>query len=205
MAGIGQDLLDVPFAEMVRNLGVAIADGQTALDRNSLETLKELVATEVEVITEVTEVIEPEERQVEAGGETITVTGATVNASGVAPRTRRINMLQAGLLPTFYQFTEASIEVKLSITMREDRASQTGAHQGSSEYGRSGGWWGFGSSRAYASSVDYRTQNTYSYQATGASVLRALLRPVPPPARLAPSVTTVDTVREPTLVTRTET
>ena len=205
MAGIGQDLLDIPFGEMVRNLGIAIADGQTAMDRNSLETMKELVKTEVEIVTEVTEVIEPEERTVDVDGDTITVTGATVNASGVAPATRTINMLQAGLLPTFYQFTEASIEVKLSITMREDRAGQTSAHQGENEYSYAGGWWGFGSSRAYASSVDYKTQNTYSYEATGASVLRALLRPVPPPARLAPAVTTIDTVRQPPLVTRTET
>jgi len=203
LAGIGQDLLDIPFGEMVRNLGVAIADGQTALDRNSLETLKELIRTEVEVITEVTEIIEPELRTVHAGGETIEVTGASVNASGVAPTRRTINMLQAGLLPTFYQFTEASIDVKLSITMREDRAAQTAAHQGENEFSAAG-WWGFGSSRAYASSVDYRTQNTYSYEASGASVLRAVLRPVPPPARLAPAVTTIDTVREPTLVTRTE-
>ena len=205
MAGIGQDLLDIPFGEMVRNLGIAIADGQTAMDRNSLETMKELVATEVDVVTEVTEVIEAEERTIDVDGAPITVTGATVNASGVPPQTRRINMLQAGLLPTFYQFTEASIEVKLSITMREDRSGQTNAHQGQSEYSSVGGWWGFGSSRAYASTVDYKTQNTYSYQATGASVLRAILRPVPPPARLAPAVTTIDTVREPPLVTRTET
>jgi len=204
VAGIGQDLLDIPFGEMVRNLGIAIADGQTAMDRNSLETMKELVRTEVEIVTEVTEVIEPQVRTVTVDGSPIAVTGATVNASGVAPATRTINMLQAGLLPTFYQFTEASIEVKLSITMREDRAGQTSAHHGQSEYA-AGGWWGFGSSRAYASSVDYKTQNTYSYQATGASVLRALLRPVPPPARLAPAVTTIDTVREPPLVTRTET
>lgn len=203
MPGIGNDLLDVPFAEMVRNLGVAIAEGQTAMDRNSLETLKELVATEVEIVSEVTEVIEPVERTITAGGEPITVTGAQVDASGVPPESRRINMLQAGLLPTFYQFTEASIEVKLAITMREDRAAQTTGRQGQSEFDRSPGWWGFGSSRAYASSVDYRTQNTYAYEASGASVMRALLRPVPPPARLSPTVTTVDRVRQPTLVSRT--
>jgi hypothetical protein len=202
--GIGQDLLDVPFGEMVRNLGLAIAEGQTAMDRNSLETLKELVATEVEIITEVTEVVEPVTREVTAGGETIEVTGAQIDATGVGPETRTINMLQAGLLPTFYQFTEALVDVKLSITMREDRAAQSTSQQGASEYSREGAvWWGFGSSRAYASSVDYRTQNTYGYQATGASHLHATLRPVPPPSRLAPAVTTIDTVREPTLVTRT--
>jgi hypothetical protein len=188
---------------MVRNLGLAIAEGQTALDRNSLETLKELVATEVEIISEVTEVLEREERTVTVDGETIEVTGARIDASGVEPARRTINMLQAGLLPTFYQFTEASIEVKLAITMREDRAAQTTSKQGASQYGATPSWWGFGSSRAYASSVDYRTQNTYGYEANGASALNATLRPVPPPSRLEPTVTTIDTLRDPTLVTRT--
>src|SRR3954451_24255800 len=113
---IGRDLLDLPFAELVRNLAIAIADGQTALDRNSLETLKTLVATNVEVITELTEIIEPEERTLTAGGETITVTGARITPSSTSIP---MNMLQAGLMPTFYQFTEAQIEVRLSITMRE--------------------------------------------------------------------------------------
>jgi hypothetical protein len=203
MAGIGQDLLDVPFAEMVRNLGLAIAEGQTALDRNSLETLRELVATEVEIVSEVTEVIEPEVRHVQAGADTIEVTGAKIDASGVPPQSRTMNMLQAGLLPTFYQFTEAEVDVKLSITMREDRNGQTTGNQGANPYGVRPAWWGLGASRAYASSVDYRSQNKYSYEATGASTLHATLRPVPPPSRLEPTVTTVDTTREPTLVTRT--
>lgn len=201
---IGRDLLDLPFAEMVRNLAIAIADGQTALDRNSLETLRALVTTEVDVLTDVTEVINPYEHEIEVevpddGGtrtERVTVTGARVTSSGAEPI--RMNMLQAGLFPTFYQFTEASIEVRLAITMREDREAAT--------TGRStGGLYGLGFSRAYASSVDYRTQNTYGYQAQGASVLRATMRPVPPPSRLAPTTTTVNRLTEPPTVTRSPT
>jgi hypothetical protein len=198
---IGRDLLDLPFAEMVRNLAIAIADGQTALDRNSLDTLRALVDTEVDVITDVTEVIEPFEHEVEIdvpdadGGtrsETIVVTGARVTASGVP--SVRMNMVQAGLFPTFYQFTEAAIEVKLSITMREDRETESVV--------RTTPFLGLGLSRAYAASVDYRSANKYSYTATGASVLRATMRPVPAPSRLEPTITTINRLTEPPTVTR---
>lgn len=200
MAGIGRDLLDLPFAEMVRNLAIAIADGQTALDRNSLDTLRSLVSTDVDVITDITEIIEPLVHNVDVtvpdgkGGtrvESIPVTGARVTASGAAPVT--MNMVQAGLLPTFYQFTEASVEVKLAITMREDRETETSGKRA----------LGLGASRAFASSVDYRSASKYSYQAQGASVLRCTMRPVPPPSRLTATVTEINTLTQPPSITRT--
>ncbi len=123
---------------------------------------------------------------------TVEVTGARVRPSGVERTT--MSMLQAGLLPTFYQFTEVSIEVKIAITIHEEGSS--------SGVGRPGpGFLGLGASRAYASSIDYRTQNTYTYDATGSSVLRATLRPVPPPSRLQPAITTINTFTDPPSVT----
>jgi hypothetical protein len=201
---IGRDLLDLPFAELVRNLAVAIADGQAALDRNSLETLKALAEEQVDVLTGVTEVIERTRTPVSvtvtdqngvSHDETIEVTGARVQPSGTERTT--MSMLQAGLFPTFYQFTEASIEVKISITMHEDNTASTTGSAGPR------GFLGLGASRAFASSVDYRTQNTYTYDATGSSVLRATLRPVPPPSRLQPAITTINTFTNPPNVTTT--
>ena len=200
MPGIGRDLLDLPFAEVVRNLALAIADGQTALDHNSLETLKTLVETEVDLITEMTEIIQPARRLVNVDGGTIPVTGAEVIATG-APM-QRMSMFQAGLLPTFYQFTEAAVEVRLSITMREDSSTESASR--SAPQDRVGfAWLGMGASRAHASTVDYRSANKYNYEASGASVLRATMRPVPPPSRLEPVITTINMFSEPPVITRT--
>jgi hypothetical protein len=200
MAGIGRDLLDLPFAELVRNLAIAIADGQTALDRNSLETLKTLAETDIELITDLTEVIRLDEHEVDTGeGRRITVTGARVDFGEDSVRMATMSMFQAGLLPTFYQFTEASIEVRLSITMREDRDAESTVRTTAS----GPTWLGMGASRAFASSVDYRSANKYSYAANGASVLRCTMRPVPPPTRLEPAVTTVNLLTDPPTVTRT--
>jgi hypothetical protein len=191
---IGRDLLDVPFAEMVRNLALAIAEGQTALDVNSLSTLEALANTQINVVTDVTEIIEAEERVVEVDGRPIPVTGARIRPSGV--HSIPMTMVQAGLLPTFYQFSEAAIEVKLAITLREVGEEEEEIQTVGPSF------LGLGRSKAFASSVDYRHQNKYSYQATGSSVLRATMRPVPPPSRVAPRITSVNTFTEPPTVTR---
>ena len=83
-----------------------------------------------------------------------------------------MSLLQAGILPTFYQFTEATIEVKLSITMKETTSSETKGTSLGLRAGRFG-------ALAFGSPVDYRTANTYSYTAQGSSVLRATMRPAP--------------------------
>lgn len=194
---IGQELLDIPFAEMVRNLAFAIAEGQLALDRSSIETLRFLLENEVDIVPEITEIIEPVERQVTVGGGTIPITGASIRASGATPI--RLNLLQAGLQPTFYQFTEAQLEVKLSISIKRTEESETnpGSNPTAVPVTRF-------ATRAFASSVNYRTANTYSYTAEGSSVLRATLRPVPPPPRLTPRLVTVNALVNPPTVTLTE-
>jgi hypothetical protein len=204
MPSIGQELLDVPFAELVKNLAFAIAEGQLELDRASIETLKFLVATQVPIIPEITEIIEPTVQNIQINGpngpQTIPVTGASVRASGATPVS--VSLLQAGLQPSFYQFTEATLEVKMSISIKqtEDRQTESGGSSGSSRPLAAR----VGLTRAFASPVNYRTKNTYSYEAQGSSVMRAVMRPVPPPPRLTPSLVTINTLVSPPTVTRTQ-
>ena len=203
---IGQELLDLPFTDLVRNLASAIAEGQLELDRSAIETLKFLVGTKVDIIPEITEVIEPAVRTVDVGTsgtpQKITYTGANITASGAAPVT--MNLLQAGLVPTFYQFTEASIEVKLSISMK--RTEETEPTNPKSKAGpvKSYARLQLHNTKAFASAVNYRTASTYSYTAEGSSVLRATLKPVPPPPRLTPRTVTVNAFTTPPTVTITE-
>ena len=58
--------------------------------------------------------------------------------------------------------------------------------------------------RAFASPVNYRSANTYSYDASGSSSFRATLRPVPPPPRLTPRTVTVNALVSPPTVTITD-
>lgn len=195
---IGQELLDIPFADMVRNLASAVAEGQFALDQSSIETLKFLVDEKnaIELIPEIAEIIERASRTVKittpAGDETVTVDGVALRADPGKPV--KTTLLQAGILPTFYQFTEALIEVKLSITMKRTEESDIEGRPG------------FLKRRvmAFGSTVNYRTANTYSYTAQGSSLLRITMKPVPAPARLLPDIVTINTLTTPPTVLRTE-
>ena len=90
---VGQELLNVPFPEMVKNLALAIAEGQSAMDQNSINDALELAKD--------------------------TINLPTIPADGSAPDPNVITAfpLIAFITPTFYQFTSAIIEVKMAITM----------------------------------------------------------------------------------------
>jgi hypothetical protein len=191
---IGQELLDVPIADMVRDLSAAVAEGQLSLDRASIETLKFLAsqANAIDLIPEVVEVIAPSTSTVTANGQPVTVNSVSVTQQ--TPTPVKTTLLQAGLLPTFYQFTEALIEVKLSVTLKETGQTQTAGRPG------------FANRKvmAFAAPVNFRNASTYSHTAEGSSLLRVTMKPVPAPVRLAPDVVTVNATVNPPVVTRTE-
>lgn len=191
---IGQELLDIPIADMVRDLASAVAEGQLSLDRASIDTLRFLAsdANAIDLIPQVTEVIASAPTTISVGGSDVTVPGVSVTQQPVAPV--KTTLLQAGLLPTFYQFTEALIEVKLSVTLKETGATQTDGRPG---FGKRG-------VMAFAAPVNFRNASTYSHTAEGSSLLRVTMKPVPAPVRLAPAVVTINATVTPPTVTRTE-
>lgn len=198
---IGQQLLDVPFPDMVYNLANAIAQGQRKLDRASLETARALAKATVKVIPELYEVIEWGEVKTPKGS-TTPITGVKVSMDAADPV--KYTLLQAGLMPTFYQFTESIIEVKISISYQTETSMESEynfSHETSIE--AEGGFL-FGSvsvSSTWSSSVNYKNSATYSYSAEGSSLLRTTLKPVPPPPRLMPRIVTVDATKSPPVIT----
>jgi hypothetical protein len=183
---IGSELAEVPVGDLLRSVAQGIADGQAALDLAAVQTLIVLSQTMVDLIPEITEVISPEKLQVKTDGDTIEVTGARVTAT--PSDSVQLSALQAGLTPSFYQFAEATIQLKLSVQMREVRETQSPT-------------LGPPILRAFASNVNMRTQNTFSYSAEASSSVTALLKPVPPPARLVPTTVTVNELTQPPTVT----
>jgi len=207
--GIGQDLLNVPFPEMVFKLANAIAQGQRQLDRSSLDTARALAKAKVKVIPEIYEVIQ--------AGKVTTPPGSTIPVTGVDVRTTYADpvsytLLQAGLTPTFYQFTESIIEVKITISQRSEISSEL---EIGSEFETSveteaeahAGFFLFGgsakvkTSTTYSSHVNFTTSAKYSYSAEGSSLLRTTLKPVPPPPRLLPRIVTINALKQPPEVT----
>src|SRR6266481_2618936 len=111
--GVGQDLLNVPFPQMIFSMAQAIAKGQLALDKSSIETLKVLAATKFDWLPEITEVLYSRPINIQSANapKGITVSGVGVDLEPAA--FQKLTLLQAGINPTFYQFTDSIIEVKM--------------------------------------------------------------------------------------------
>lgn len=175
---VGNELHEVQFGDMLSSIAQGIADGQHALDLSAVQTLVALSNTFVEIIPEVSEVITPQPLTVPISGHpSIQVTGARVTATASEPVS--ITALQAGLLPTFYQFTEVDINLKISVQLRQVTTTET---DGSQSFGI----------LAFGSHVNFRNQNTYSYSVDASSSVTATLKPVPANLRVNPQIITVN-------------
>ncbi|MDR0334287.1 MAG: hypothetical protein LBH69_00150 [Methanomassiliicoccaceae archaeon] len=142
MPDVGQELLNVPFPEMVVKLAAAIAEGQLKLDLVSCEIAK-FMGDSKKAKVEIPDVTKP-------GNDTITT-----------------SLIGAGFQPTFYQFTDTIIEVKMAITMATTRdMSVSTTAKG-----------GFG---VFSASVSASYSSKYSYEVSGSSLLRTRITPVPP-------------------------
>lgn len=209
---IGQELLDVPFPDMIFKMANAIAQSQRKLDKASLDTARALAKAKVKVIPDIYEIVEKKKiaDMLDAGNTLPTGVGDTDTIAVRTETAKAIDMtlMQAGLLPTFYQFTESLIEVKISISHRSSssREFEAGADfEITTEAEAHGGLFGFGASASvsttFASHVNYKSSSTYDYSAEGSSLLRTTLKPVPAPPRIIPRIVTVDATVTPPKVT----
>jgi hypothetical protein len=102
---------------------------------------------------------------------------------------QRLSMIELGFVPTFYQFVETIIEVRISISIHgstdDTRSSTASASTQQSSYSNSGYWWwynqGAHTTNVSTSQVNASYSSKYSYDVTGSSFLRTKLVPVPPP------------------------
>lgn len=97
MVRVGQELLNVPFGDMVLQLAMAIAESQAKLDQNAVETTKFLAETEITLPP----IVEGEEE-------------------------KTFSLIALGFYPPFYNFPETVIEVKMAITMARSRDFKVG-------------------------------------------------------------------------------
>jgi len=184
---VGQDLLNVPFPQMIFSMAQAIAKGQLALDKSSIETLKVLANTKFDWLPEITEVLYPRPIKITSGNAppNTVVTGVGVDVEPA--QFQKLTLLQAGINPTFYQFTDSIIEVKMSIssTTSSENSLDVGVDVSASVD------FFFGSATV-SSHVNYHSANKYSYSVEGSSLLRTELKPAPPPQRIFPTFYLVD-------------
>jgi hypothetical protein len=153
---------------MVTKLALGIADAQRALDENSVATAKALADEDnaIEVVPSLTETID------ESGKVTFQAADAV-----------KMSLLQIGLNPTFYQFSETTIEVTMDI--KTTTSTETSVKV-SAEAKVGFGMW------SASVRVDVAHNRKFQKEVHGTSRLFVKMTPVPPPPRIFPEVTVVD-------------
>ncbi|HEC98764.1 MAG TPA: hypothetical protein ENN18_00035 [Proteobacteria bacterium] len=188
---------------MVVKLALAIAEGQLALDLNSIKVAQMLA-----------DITLPKESVIVAIKETVDAEG---NVTSVEPVFNKADLplIAYGLNPTFYQFTDTIIEVKITITIRLERSLDIGVSKKfdfksttdtSFNYKTGGlaslftGTAKFGvkntTTIAYASTFDAKYSQKYTFSAEGTSLLRTVMKPVPPPNRAIPTIIAKEEIPE---------
>ena len=185
---LGQELLNVPMGDMIRSIALAIADAQWALDKSSM------VVTELMSGQRLLRDLETGELMDAAGRRTGTPTvvdsriyfGYVFDDDGNRVPTK-MSMMELGFVPTFYQFVDTVIEVKLALRINQVAAPIDPA-TGDAMAVPPGGWAGDASRRTgvtvTSTPVDAGYAAAYNFSLEMASVFRTKLVPVPPPAVL---------------------
>ncbi|HLS71716.1 MAG TPA: hypothetical protein VK027_08635 [Chitinophagaceae bacterium] len=185
---VGQELLNVPMGDMIRQMAFAIADAQLALDLGSADSAQ-MMGGKVPKYTEKGG-SSNENKQAEVEFEDTTVYfGVDENGDP-----QKVSLLELGFTPTFYQFVDTIIEVKIDITLTEsveDSHSDSSYDYRKSSAGKSKGLFGliFGGNsnskiNVTTNQVNARHSQKYNFSVEGSSLLRTKLVPVPPPAVL---------------------
>ena len=143
------------FADLVRMLAEGIADAQLSLDRASAQMLVELAGTRVDVVRSITETID------ENG-----------NITYKAEKPQNVSLLELGMLPTFYQFSQATVEVAMDLHIVENVTEKTEAK---------------GLKTLFADTSSISRERKLGRDVKIASKLTATMVPVPPPLRIEPS------------------
>lgn len=149
---IGQELLNAPFPELVKNLGVGIAEAQFALDKVSIRIAQMMSGLKVDENGNVTEDETARIRLVKDGPS--------------------MSLLALGFTPTFYQFVETHIELKMAISMSKSTEVSVKTSVRAA---------GFSFFAVAAASVNASYSQKYQYDASGSSEMRTKLVTVPAP------------------------
>lgn len=143
----GQALAAVPIDAMITMLGLGIARSQEALDNNSIMTATKLAELTMDFPGPLDE-----------NGEVTTVSRS---------------LLSLGFVPTFYQFTEATMDIKIEMHMQvEETKSLSASATGNVSKGPA----------AIAGTVSADSSRKYGSDSSAMTAVHLTLVAVPPPA-----------------------
>ena len=160
---VGGLLASVPFDQMLENVGKAIARAQAELDRESITILQEMCEKD-----------------------TVRLPALKIEKGKLKDETLTTSMIGAGFQPTFYQFAETIIEVKMTINVAtestEEKEISGEETTTTTNYYRNPFSRRLRRARTVVTTtpVDATYTNKYNFTQEGTSMMRTRLVPVPP-------------------------
>jgi hypothetical protein len=145
---------DASLADLIRMVAESVADAQTALDRASAGLVAELAQTRVPIIPSIREII----------SETGDVTFEQADSV-------QVSLLDIGVMPTFYQFSQTVIEIAMDLKLTES-LNESGKRSGNFAL--------------KADTAGIRFERKLNRDVKVSSKVTATLVPVPMPLRLEP-------------------
>lgn len=188
MTRLGEELLNVPMGDMIRSMAEAVADAQRQLDEGSVGTAEWMGGYVLPHGVDLDAA--PANGSADEGAPQLVDTRIFFGydykqgADGVEHRTpRKLSLMELGFTPSFYQFVDTVIEVRIAVSIRRQRstARDVSRHR---TVTRGGGEVPSDRHVVATTAVDATYSNHYSFQSEGASLLRTQLVPVPPPTAL---------------------
>lgn len=208
---IGQELLNVPMGDMIRQMAFAIAEAQVKLDEASIEVaemmggLRTIYDDDGNITFDDSRIFFGHEYMTPAEADSLAATDAGYTELVTAAKKfqtedgqirvpTRLSMLELGFTPVFYNFVDTIIEVKIAIKItRTSEYGRTSSNKttrnrnnkkASGVFGKIFGGKDSSASTVSTSQVDASYSSKYSYSAEGSSLLRTKLATVPPPTIL---------------------
>lgn len=150
-----QELPDAPLAEVLTQLAEAVAEGQARLDLSSARVARELARNRVSIIPSIRQIIRED---------------GTTDFDPASPV--EVSLLELGITPTFYAFSEATAEVAMDL-----KVSESTTESGTTEQ------------RSFLSVAtrSLRTERRLNRDVSVHSKISAKLVPVPTPPLLEPT------------------
>jgi hypothetical protein len=206
---VGSALTNVPFGELIKSTALAVAEAQSEMDKSALRVAEMMSGSAILRDPETMLPIDTNGRKPmrsEGGVYYATMEGAQKFEPAIID-TRvffgreldgtpvRMSMLELGFTPTFYQFVETILEVKIAISLTKAVDSEV-KNKGeikevsqnsrvSASHGRFGGSFQASSQvQVKATPIDASYSTKYNYAIEASSLFRTKLVPVPPPAIL---------------------
>lgn len=182
---IGTELLNAPFPEMVKTLGIGIAEAQYELDLVSMKIARMMAG------------YAPDEEPEDGSVPSLSATGPERTMLVPLGDGNKYSLMELGFTPSFYQFVDTMIEIKMSISMsRETNISRSSSTVNASVKGSVGFFSASAKMRVSTVSASYASK--YQYSAEGSSLMRTKLVPIPAPAILEERIRAMIAASSPT-------